>query len=82
MLAIYGFKYLGYDSKMSVLCFLHVSSNSIVDECFNCCEGVLSTKLALYIFALRYALQFMHDIEFLKLSTDKVCLVIGFIFEV
>lgn len=82
VLAIYGFKYLGYDSKMSVLCFLHISSNSIVDECFNCCEGVLSSKLALYIYALRFALQFMHDIEFLKLPTDKVCSVFGYILEV
>lgn len=57
---------------MSVLCFLHISSDSIVDECFNSSEGVLSTKLALYIYALRYALQFMPDIDFLKLSTDHV----------
>jgi len=74
VLAIYGFKYLGYDSKMSILCFLHISNDSIVDECFNCCEGVLSTKLALYIFALRYAHKIMHDINIFKLPTDQVCI--------
>lgn len=58
---------------MSVLCFLHMSTDSMVDECFNSSEGVLSTKLALYIFALRYALQFMPNIDFLKLPTDHVC---------
>lgn len=80
VLSIYGFKFLGYDSKMSVLCFLHISSDSIVDECFNCCEGILSTKLALYIYSLRYAFQFMSDIDFLKLSTDQVCYVQHFIY--
>lgn len=73
VLAIYGFKYLGYDSKMSVLCFLHISSDSIVDECFSCCEGHLSTKLALYIYALRYAHEFMSDIDIFQLPTDRVC---------
>lgn len=72
VLTIYGFKYLGYDSKMAVLCFLHISSDSIVDECFNSCEGVLSTKLALYIFALRYAHKVMPDIDFFNLPTDQV----------
>lgn len=57
---------------MSVLCFLNISSDNIVDECFNCCEGVLSTKLALYIYALRYAHLYMRDIDFFKLSTDEV----------
>lgn len=71
-MAIYGFKYLGYDSKMSVLCFLHISDDSIVDECFNSCEGVLSTKLALYIYALRYAHKVMHDVDIFKLPTDQV----------
>ncbi|VVC25640.1 WD40/YVTN repeat-like-containing domain,WD40-repeat-containing domain,Neuroblastoma-amplified sequence [Cinara cedri] len=72
VLAIYGYKYLGYDSKMSVLCFLHITNDSIVDECFNGCEGILSTKLALYIYALRYATQFMCDIDYFKLSTDQL----------
>ncbi|XP_026806626.1 neuroblastoma-amplified sequence-like [Rhopalosiphum maidis] len=72
VLAIYGFKYLGYDSKMSVLCFLHISDDSIVDECFNYCEGVLSTKLALYIYALRYAHKVMHDVDIFKLPTDQL----------
>lgn len=58
---------------MSVLCFLYISSDSIVDECFNCCEGLLSTKLALYIYALRYALNFMSDINIFQLQTDQVC---------
>lgn len=71
-MAIYGFKYLGYDSKMSVLCFLHISDDNIVDECFNCCEGVLSTKLALYIYALRYAQKVMGDVDTFKLPTDQV----------
>lgn len=62
---------------MAVLCFLHMSNDSIVDECFNSCEGILSTKLALYIFSLRYAVQFMCDTEYLKLSTDQVCYVFG-----
>lgn len=73
VLAIYGFKYLGYDSKMSVLCFLHISNDSIVDECFNSCEGVLSTKLALYIYALRYAHKVMSNVDIFKLPTDQVC---------
>lgn len=73
VLAIYGFKYLGYDSKMSVLCFLHISNDSVVDDCFNCCEGVLSTKLALYIYALRYAHKFMLNVDIFKLPTDQVC---------
>jgi len=73
VLAIYGFKYLGYDSKMSVLCFLHISNDSIVDECFNCCEGVLSTKLALYIYALRYAHKVMRNVNIFKVPTDQVC---------
>jgi len=73
VLAIYGVKYLGYDSKMSVLCFLHISNDSIVDECFNCCEGVLSTKLALYIYALRYAHKVMCNVDIFKLPTDQVC---------
>ncbi|CAH1737258.1 unnamed protein product [Aphis gossypii] len=72
VLAIYGFKYLGYDSKMSVLCFLHISDDSIVDECFNCCEGVLSTKLALYIYALRYAQKVMGNVDIFKLPTDQL----------
>ncbi|KAF0758392.1 neuroblastoma-amplified sequence-like, partial [Aphis craccivora] len=72
VLAIYGFKYLGYDSKMSVLCFLHISDDNIVDECFNCCEGVLSTKLALYIYALRYAQKVMGDVDTFKLPTDQL----------
>ncbi|KAL5242667.1 hypothetical protein ACI65C_010077 [Semiaphis heraclei] len=72
VLAIHGFKYLGYDSKMSVLCFLHISNNIIVDKCFNCCEGVLSTKLALYIFALRYAHKIMRDVDIFKLPTDQL----------
>jgi len=74
VLAIHGFKYLGYDSKMSVLCFLHISNDIIVDKCFNCCEGVLSTKLALYIFALRYAHKIMRDVDIFKLPTDQVCI--------
>jgi len=57
---------------MSVLCFLHISDDSIVDECFNCCEGVLSTKLALYIYALRYAQRVMGNIDIFKLPTDQV----------
>lgn len=73
VLAIYGFKYLGYDSKMSVLCFMHISNDSIVDDCFNCCEGILSTKLALYIYALRYTLRFLSNTNFLELPTDQVC---------
>jgi len=73
VLAVYGFKYLGYDTKMSVLCFLHISNDNTVDECFNGCEGVLSTKLALYIYALRYAHKNMRNIDFFKLSTDQVC---------
>lgn len=58
---------------MSVLCFLNISSDNVVDDCFNCCEGVLSTKLVLYIYALRYALKFIRDIDIFKLPTDKVC---------
>lgn len=73
VLAIYGFKYLGHDSKMSVLFFLNISNDCIVDDCFNYCEGVLSTKLALYIFALRYARQFMQNVDYLRLPTDEVC---------
>lgn len=73
VLAIYGFKYLGHDSKMSVLFFLNISNDCVVDECFNCCEGVLSTKLALYIFALRYVCQFMQNVDYLRLPTDEVC---------
>lgn len=73
VLSIYGFKYLGYDSKMAILCFLYISKDSIVDECFNCCEGILSTKLALYIYTLRYAFQFMDNIDFLKIPSDQVC---------
>lgn len=57
---------------MSVLCFLHISNDSIVDECFNGCEGILSTKLALYIYALRYASQFMCETDYLELSSDQV----------
>lgn len=72
VLAIYGFKYLEYDSKISVLCFLYISSESIVDECFSYCDGILSTKLALYIYSLRYAHQFMSNIDFLNLPTDQV----------
>ncbi|XP_050419826.1 NBAS subunit of NRZ tethering complex-like [Adelges cooleyi] len=71
-LAIYGFKCLGHDSQMSILCYLNITSDDIVDQCFENCNGILSIKLALYIFALRYAIQVFKETELLHEPTDRL----------